>query len=721
MPDTQNTQKDIFSKVEGLIAFLDTTDEKKVRENTQEWQDLIEALRDIQNNPIPFLLGLLKALQETKFGQNVTAKVKGFKAARKKKRAGKKGDDDFKETKKSFKEKHLKDNYANVWLATLNKLIKNAVLTVLPRVKDIFVEEIIKAFNCDLTTLVPVVGDGLSGPVVIEVAEIDLLKQLFNDPNPAPPPPAEPNSAAKYMYEQNGLNGGAYPVGTSPYPVNRFLRDLIYNNATLIGNGVPAAPNTIRTIYGKSGKALFDVEVLAVLGNPTILKIYPYYKTEVGNTQFANAPGCNGTPIAAPGNGAKFTFIDFLHDYFNNIELIELQNLAGALLEILTGFMSTTNEAFSIQDSKHLQWFVGFVENVLKACDGDDLIGPNSESIGHHAELTDEDNYFNFTVEEERAMMLEVGRKQNNVLTLQSCGSLDIPIDNSMVDAAVDDMLATQVMEEKLQIFDLLLQKLARSSAKKAGYDLGLGTISLPVEIDFKENILKKLPQILMYCIMNPKAVLPLVITGKVLNQNGQLCSSIDLFAKVFKRVIIRVIKEILQEVTKEIMKMVKQYLLQKIRELIRRKLSEQAKKRIRMIRRLLDLLLPLISALNNAKNCQEIYNILLGLLMANMPDMPFKVPAFLVAAAEMRAGTTALGTFERFLTKCQQDGIPIGDLPDGSPNMMLPAFRKAFEAKEEEDGDHKKVLGVIPTGQVITAFGPATIAPFTKVTGTVA
>ena len=556
----------------------------------------------------------------------------------------------------------------------------------------------------------------MAGPLVIEVSEIDLLKQLFNDPLPTATPP---NPAAKYMYEQDGLNGGAYPVGTNPYPVNRFLRDLIYNNAALIGNGVPAAPNTIRTIYGKSGKALFDVEVLAVLGTPTLLKIYPYYKTDSGNPQFASAPGCNGTPFAAPGQGSKFTFIDFLHDYFNNIRLIELQNLIGALLEILTGFMSVTNKTFSIQDSKHLQWFVGFMENVLKACDGDDLIGPNSESIGHHAELTDEDNYFNFTVEEERAMMLEVNRKQNNVLTLQSCGSLDIPIDNSMVDESVDEILATQVMEEKLQIFDLLLQKLAKSSAKKAGYDLGLGTITLPVEIDFKENIIKKLPQILVYCIMNPKAVLPLVITGKILNQNGQLCNSIQLFAKVFRRVIIRVIKEVLQEVTKEIMKMVKQYLLRKIRELIRRKLSEQAKKKIRMIRRLLDLLLPLISALNNAKNCQEIYNILLGLLMANMPDIPFKVPSFLVAAAELRAGTTALGTFERFLNKCQQDGIPIGDLPDGSPNMMLPAFRKAFEAKEEEDSDHKKLLGVIKNGQVITAFGPAQIVPLTKVTGT--
>ena len=81
-------------------------------------------------------------------------------------------------------------------------------------------EEIIKAFNCDLTTLVPVVGDGLDAPITIELAEIDLLKQLFNDPNTA---------VGKYMYEQDSLNAGAYPIGQSPYPVNRFLYDLIYN------------------------------------------------------------------------------------------------------------------------------------------------------------------------------------------------------------------------------------------------------------------------------------------------------------------------------------------------------------------------------------------------------------------------------------------------------------------------------------------------------------
>ena len=712
MPDTQDTQKDIFAKVEGLIAFLDTTDEKKVRENAQEWQDAMEALRDITNNPLAFLLNLLKILKESKKGQEITQAVKlKFRSAKEKNRKSKKGDADFKDTKKSFKEKYLTNSYANVWLSTLNKLIRQSVLKVMPRVQDILLEEIIKAFNCDLTTLVPVVGDGLSGPVSIEVAEIDLLKQLFNDPN---------SDVGKYMYEQDGLNPGGYPVGVRPYPVNRFLRDIIFNGSAGIGNGVPAAPNNIRTIYGNSGRALFDVEVIAVLGNPTILNIYPYYKTETGNPQFASAPGCNGVPAAVPGQGAKFTFIDFLKDYFRNIKLVELQGLIGALLEILTGFMSVRNQTFSVQDLKALQFFVNFMENVLKACDGDDLIGPDSESIAHHAELTDEDNYFNFTVEEERAMMLEVSRKLNNVLTLESCGSLDIAIDNNMVDEAVGEILATEVTEEKLQAFDLLLQKLAKSSAKKAGYDLGLGDITLPVEIDFKENLIKKLPQVLMYGLMNPKGVLPIVLTGKILNQNGQLCTSIEMFAKIFRRVIIRVIKEILQEVTKEIMKMVKQYLLQKIRELIRRKLSEQAKKKIRMIRNLLDLLLPLISALNNAKNCQEIYNILLGLLMANMPDIPFKVPPFLVAVADLRPGTTALGTFERFLTKCQQDGVPIGDLPDGSSNQFIPIFFRAMQAKEEEDGQNKKILGVVPGGQVITPVGPGQIVPFTKISGTV-
>jgi len=60
--DSIQTQKDIFAGIQGLLAFLDTTDEKKNRENLEAWKNTLESLRDITSNPLPFLLELLKVL-----------------------------------------------------------------------------------------------------------------------------------------------------------------------------------------------------------------------------------------------------------------------------------------------------------------------------------------------------------------------------------------------------------------------------------------------------------------------------------------------------------------------------------------------------------------------------------------------------------------------------------------------------------------------------------
>ena len=38
MADPIQQQKDIFSKVQGLMAFLDTTDQQRNRENLEQWK-----------------------------------------------------------------------------------------------------------------------------------------------------------------------------------------------------------------------------------------------------------------------------------------------------------------------------------------------------------------------------------------------------------------------------------------------------------------------------------------------------------------------------------------------------------------------------------------------------------------------------------------------------------------------------------------------------------
>ena len=379
MGDTQNSQRDIFAKVQGLAAFLDTTEQKRDRENLKQWQDTFEALRDITNNPLPFLIELYKNIHGKKNNRKKQSLPKRFRSAKKKDKKGKKGDEEFEDTKKPFLEKYHLNEFTDGWLGELNDIIRQSVMNVIPRVDDILYEEIIKAFNCDLTTLVPVVGDGLVNPIEIEVPEIDLLKHLFNDPN---------SDVGKYMYEQSGL-GGSYPPGQTPYPVNRFLRDLVYNGGTGIGGGGASGH---RTIYGKSGKPLFDMKLVSTPPAVPRFEIYPYYKVDSGNPNYQSAP--NPAPSSPSTTGQqKFTFIEWLKDYFENTRIIEFQNLIGALLEILTGFMSVRNKSFSIQDMKAMEWFTNFMTNILEACDGDELIGPDTESVSHQEELFDSDNF----------------------------------------------------------------------------------------------------------------------------------------------------------------------------------------------------------------------------------------------------------------------------------------------------------------------------------------
>jgi len=697
MSDSIDTQKDIFGKIQGLLAFLDTTDEKKNRENLEAWKNTLESLRDITSNPLPFLLELLKTLKQKKANNKDGSKAKKMRAAKRKKKRGQKNkteDGKFKETKKSFAEKFHLDVSGDSWLRVLNKIIRESIIATIPKVDDILFEEILAAFNCDLSMMVPVDGDGLNGPIVINISAVDQLKQLFNDPG---------SDVGKFMYEQFGLQGSVYPPGPTSYPVNRFLRDITFNNGALVN---PGAPSNKQTIYGRSGRALFDIQAAN-----NQFTIWPYYKIDAANPQ---TPGSAPNGGAIPSGAQKFTFVEFLKDYFGNVRLIEIQNFLGALMEILSGFMSVRNKNFSIEDMLGLQKLMASINKMLESCDGMDM-HTSTDAVNKLSELHDDDSFFDFNTEETRNIEVEVKRKSKNVISLLSCGIVDIPVDNELLDKGVDSILASFNKDEQIKQFDLVLQQFASSSAKKYGFEIDLGSISLPAEIDFKENLIKKLPQILTYCVLNPKAVLPIVLTSKLLNQNGAVPSGIDLFGKIFKRVIIRVVKAFLAEVARRLLGLVKEILLRYIRDLIKRKLSEMNKKKIRMIKKLLDILLPLILALQEAKTCKEIYNILLAALAANMPDIPFGVPPFLVSAAKLRPGTSALGTFEKLIGKLQEQGVPIGDMPDGSPNLYMLSQFAMIQSIDEEKTDNGSAQGVIMFGQVINATGGGLIKPFTR------
>ena len=138
---------------------------------------------------------------------------------------------------------------------------------------------------------------------------------------------------------------------------------------------------------------------------------------------------------------------------------------------------------------------MAWVNNILDSCDGADLTGPDTDSVSHLSELYDDDSFFEFSVEEKRNIQLEVIRKSQNVLSLVSCGVVDVPVDNAIIDEGVDNILATAVPDEQMKAFDLVLQRAATAAVTKPGSDLNLGHINIIdlANIDFKENLIKKI------------------------------------------------------------------------------------------------------------------------------------------------------------------------------------------------------------------------------------
>ena len=80
-----------------------------------------------------------------------------------------------------------------------------------------------------------------------------------------------------------------------------------------------------------------------------------------------------------------------------------------------------------------------------------------------------------------------------------------------------------------------------------------------------------------------------------------------------------------------------------------------------------------------------------------------------------MRGGTSSLGAFEKLIDKLQSQGIPIGDMPDGSPNLYMLSQFSLIQAMDEEKTDNGAAQGVIMNGQVINAVGGGLIKPFTR------
>ena len=349
----------------------------------------------------------------------------------------------------------------------------------------------------------------------------------------------------------------------------------------------------------------------------------------------------------------------------------------------------------------------------MAQCDGGTLDEISTDSISHLSELFDDDSYFEFSIPQNEELYKETERKLKGVIKLESCDNVEIPLDMEFFENGCDEIIASLVEGGTgYKQFDLLLQNGVQASVVKNTPWLKEQDWSWNVA--FLEELIKNFPQIFMISIMSSKTILPIVTIAKMLNQNALLASNPAEFAKIFKRVVIRIFREIMNEVIKIIFKLVLQYIQRLIIAFIKSKLKERGAKYFRVIMSLINNLLPLLNELLNAKNCKEIFATLLKILDATGLDIPFSPPQFLLFGAEAKPGRSSLKTFQNLIEKLDALGLPTGDAPDGTPNLMLLSQFEVIDAiniNMDEDGKVNIMtypnVAVGPIGAMVVNPGP--------------
>lgn len=232
--------------------------------------------------------------------------------------------------------------------------------------------------------------------------------------------------------------------------------------------------------------------------------------------------------------------------------------------------------------------------------------------------------HFAFTMQEQQEQYDEAIRKSKGVIKFESCDNIEIPLDLELFEEAADAIIAElQAGGDGYKAFDLILQTGVEGSLAKMP-DPAFKKLNWNWNIHFAEQIILKLPQIIMLSLMSSKVILPIVVVAKCLNENQFLSSSPAEFARIFKRVFVRVIRAILAEVAKELFKILKRYLMKVLTEFAKQLLETKFGKRAALILGLIAFLIPFIDELQNAQNCKEILDIIIRLIDATGIDVPF-------------------------------------------------------------------------------------------------
>ena len=623
-----------YSYVEQQIRIYRTA----VKINKQR-KDLQKKIQHYDQQSRDFEKNIKKKLNDfssQNISQNVNEKLKQYKSQ---------GKDQLKRLYDVF-DTSLDQSGNTKSIVSIRDILITSVNRTTGKVNEILSTEIISALGCSEEQEYPI------KPIYIKVSSLDIFgKTLLSNPNTIP---------GKYVYENRPFS----PVRV-PYSFNREL----YNR--LQQKGVSYQDEYGLRFIGASGQPLFDIKYVTNDGNVN----GDFYEVTL-------SPRVTGTKVG-----------DFVIDYLQSIDIIDINNLYTNVLNLITGSVSFKLN-WSDETNREQKKIEKFIQRILGLC-FDNTQEVDVSGVGKLDALDQIDESI-FILDESDLVEIEndVSNILSGVIEYEDCGTIKLPINSDLLLNSLSGFTDPNLAVSQ---YDTLVKDMLNTISENPEWKLQFPTI--PWDEIINKEFINLLPTALVNSVLSPKHLFPLFVMGKSLGQSFQdEIETAEDFFTFYRKFIINFVSKLYAIFVEELVKQIKTNLRQLIEQTVNQQLSEIYTKKNKVIATILlsiNAALTLAAGIADYRRCKSVLDELQGLLQIALRMRSLftttGVSPIINYLAYLKPGMSPSSLLSRYIKEMEDLGVPTGDLPSGAPNVGLILSRGFNQALMDEIAENGK------------------------------
>ncbi len=334
--------------------------------------------------------------------------------------------------------------------------------------------------------------------------------------------------------------------------------------------------------------------------------------------------------------------------------------------------------------------------------------------VGGTAKLSDQDyiddNFFNVSNQELRTIENSINNTINGVVEFEGCDNIKLPINLSGTKQILDEVISKNGASGKV---DRVMESLDELS-KDPNWKNKIPSLSLDLNLKgaLDTSLITQLPKVVFKTILSPKVMLGFLVMVKTMNNQfaNQLDTSFDdlqNFMKVFKKFTVNFMQRVTAIFIRELFSIVKKNIKQLVERILGDIVKEAKNKQLLMYSSIVYSLLVLGNTFVDFRDCKSVIDEILKLLNLSLSNLNTGLPLFALAGSKLLGGVSDTRAFANAVEGIQAAGLPTGDAPDGSPNMMNMAMMAMIKGQNKEQAENGKTeVYIPPLTVVVPPFG---------------